>query len=47
MNLINVYRKNMSVRFTTLSIPPACEYIKITDIYSPENFKRGIIVKGQ
>jgi hypothetical protein len=47
MNLINVYRKNMSVRFTALSIPPACKYIKITDIYSPENFKRGIIVKGQ
>jgi hypothetical protein len=46
MNLIDVFRKNMIMNFTVLQIPPACEYIKITDIYSPENFKRGIIIKG-
>ena len=47
LNLINVYRKNVVKKFLVLSIPPACEYIKITDIYSPENFKRGIIIKGK
>jgi len=47
MNLINVFRENIVVNFTTLQIPPACEYIKITDVYSPENFKRGIIIKGK
>jgi hypothetical protein len=47
INLINVFRKNVVMNFTVLEIPPACEYIKITDIYSPENFKRGIIIKGQ
>ncbi len=46
MNLIDVFRKNTIMNFTVLQIPPACEYIKITDIYSPENFKRGIIIKG-
>jgi len=47
LNLINVYRKNVVKKFLVLSVPPACEYIKITDIYSPENFKRGIIIKGK
>jgi hypothetical protein len=46
MNLIDVFRKNVVINLIYLDIPPACEYIKITDIYSPENFKRGIIIKG-
>jgi hypothetical protein len=47
MNLIDVFRKNVVINLIYLDIPPACEYIKITDIYSPENFKRGIIIKGK
>jgi len=46
MNLINNFRKNQKIVSVTLNIPPACKYIKITDIYSGENFKRGIIIKG-
>jgi hypothetical protein len=47
MNLINVYRKKIIQRKILLFIPQACKYIKITDMYDPENFKRGIIVKAQ
>jgi hypothetical protein len=46
MNLINTFRKNQKIVSLTLNIPPSCKYIKITDIYSGENFKRGIIIKG-
>jgi len=46
LNLINNIKINRKVVKLLLDIPPGCEYIKITDIYSAENFKRGIIVKG-
>jgi len=46
LNLLNYRKINRKVTNLTLSIPPACKYIKIIDIYSGENFKRGIIVKG-
>jgi len=46
MNLIDVFRKNEIERNLELSIPQGSYYIKIIDMYSGENFKRGIIVKG-
>jgi len=46
MNFVDVHRENRVENFISLEIPPACEYIKVTDMYSPENFKRGITIKG-
>jgi len=46
LNLINNYKKNKKTTILTLAIPTDCKYIKITDMYSGENFKRGIIIKG-
>ena len=46
LNLINTLKKNQKVVKLIIDIPAGCKYIKITDIYSGENFKRGIIVKG-
>jgi hypothetical protein len=46
LNLINNYKKNRPTNNLTIKIPSECMYIKITDMYSGENFKRGIIVKG-
>jgi len=46
LNLLNNVKINQKTRLVTLKIPAGCKYIKITDIYIAENFKRGIIVKG-
>ena len=46
LNLLNNKKINKKTTFITLNIPASCKYIKVTDIYSSENFKRGIIVKG-
>ena len=46
LNLINDVKINRKTDRLTLEIPAGCDYIKITDIYSGENFKRGIIIKG-
>jgi len=46
LNLLNNIKINKKTINLTLKIPAGCKYIKITDIYSAENFKRGIIVKG-
>ena len=46
LNLLNNIKLNKKTTLLTLKIPAGCKYIKITDIYSVENFKRGIIVKG-
>jgi len=43
LNNVKIDKKTINI---TLDIPAGCKYIKITDIYSGENFKRGIIVKG-
>jgi len=43
LNNVKIDKKTINI---TLNIPAGCKYIKITDIYSAENFKRGIIVKG-
>jgi len=45
LNLINIYKKNQKTTNLILNIDGA-KYIKITDIYTPENFKRGIYIKG-
>jgi len=46
LNLLKVYRRNKVQRKILLKIPDSTKYIKITYMYTPENFKRGIIVKG-
>jgi len=46
LNLLNNIKINKKTTDITLNIPASCKYIKIMDIYSGENFKRGIIVKG-
>jgi hypothetical protein len=46
LNILNYVKINQKTTNLTLKIPAGCKYIKITDIYSAENFKRGIIVKG-
>ena len=46
LNLLNNFKLNKKTTFLKLKIPINCKYIKITDIYSGENFKRGIIIKG-
>jgi len=46
LNLLNNIKINKKRTNITLNIPASCKYIKIMDIYSGENFKRGIIVKG-
>jgi len=46
LNILNIIAKENSKRTVYLNIPAECAYIKISDIYSKENFKRGIIVKG-
>ena len=45
LNLINIYKQNKKRTKLVLNIDGA-KYIKITDIYTPENFKRGIYIKG-
>jgi hypothetical protein len=46
LNLLNNIKVNKKTTKLTIKIPPYCKYIKIMDMYSGENFKRGIIVKG-
>ena len=46
LNILNIIAKENSKRTVFLNIPPECAYIKISDTYSKENFKRGIIIKG-
>jgi len=46
LNILNIIAKENSKRTVYLNIPAECAYIKISDTYSKENFKRGIIVKG-
>jgi len=46
LNILNIISKNEITRTLYIQIPQECEYIKITDNFSKENFKRGIYVKG-
>ena len=46
LKLINNVKINKKIKYLTLNIPNDCKYIKIMDIYSGGNFKRGIIIKG-
>ncbi|ACM93523.1 conserved hypothetical protein [Nautilia profundicola AmH] len=46
LNILNIISKENSQNTVYLNIPPECAYIKITDTFSKENFKRGIFIKG-
>ncbi|GAB6074529.1 hypothetical protein [Nautilia lithotrophica] len=46
LNILNIIAKENSKRIVYLNIPQECAYIKISDTYSKENFKRGIYIKG-
>jgi hypothetical protein len=46
LNILNIISKNISQKKIYLNIPKECGYIKITDNFSKENFKRGIYIKG-
>jgi len=46
LNILNNVKMDKKTTNIILDIPAGCKYIKIMDIYSAENFKRGIIVKG-
>jgi len=46
LNILNIISKENTQNKIILNIPPECAYIKVTDTFSKENFKRGIIIKG-
>jgi len=46
LNILNIISKENSQRSVYLNIPQECAYIKVSDTYSKENFKRGIYIKG-
>jgi len=46
LNILNIIAKLNPQKTIYLNIPPECKYIKITDNFSKENFKRGIYIKG-
>jgi hypothetical protein len=46
LNILNIIANQNSQKTIYLNIPVECKYIKITDNFSKENFKRGIYVKG-
>lgn len=46
LNIISITEMDVAVNSLLLDIPEECAYIKITDNFTKENFKRGILVKG-
>lgn len=46
LNILNIISKQNPQRSIYINIPAECSYIKITDTFSKENFKRGIYIKG-
>jgi hypothetical protein len=46
LNILNIISDNNPQKSILLKVPAECRYIKITDNFSKENFKRGIYIKG-
>jgi hypothetical protein len=46
LNILNIVNSEKKEKKLTLKIPRLCKYIKIRDIYTKENIKRGIFIKG-
>jgi hypothetical protein len=46
LHIINIIDMDVSTNDLLLDIPEDCEYIKIADNFTKENFKRGIWIKG-
>jgi hypothetical protein len=47
LNLLDRLKIDKKRDYLKTTIPDGTVYIKIRDIYSGENFKRGIIVRGE
>jgi len=46
LNLLNEVKIDKKTVSLYLKIPDNCYYLKVTDMYDAENFKRGIFIKG-
>ncbi len=46
LNILNIISKHIHQKNIILNIPSECKYIKISDTFTKENFKRGIQIKG-
>ena len=46
LNILNIISKQNHQKRIILNIPIECKYIKISDTFTKENFKRGIYIKG-
>lgn len=44
LNVVKNYEKESVIKSVKLKIPPSARYVKITDIYTLDNIKRGILV---